>query len=111
MKKRQVWTMGYFPMIMGGDIHQPMITKVKAIAEMPIGKGFKAFSFKTPKGTIRIAESVTGAIVGDSFEEVIADVKFTTKKVMEKQIADAKKTLKGSVKHYEEEKFFQIYHY
>lgn len=103
--------MGYFPFIMGGSVHQPIITEIDPIEEKKIGKGFSAFSFKTPKGTIKIAESITGAIVGDSFKEVIADVKAATKKVMMEQIKEAKKTLAGSCKHFTNEKFFQMYKY
>lgn len=104
--------MGYFPMIMGGNVNQPMITEIKPIEEKSIGKGFKAFSFKTPNGSLRIAESITGAIVGNSFEKVIEDVKQTTKKIMMEQINEGKKLLgSGSTKHYSEEEFFKLYKY
>lgn len=110
MKKRQIWTMGYFPFTVGGNVHQPMVTEIEPIEEKTIGKGLKAFSFKTPKGTIRIAESITGAIVGNSFKEVKADVKESSKKFMMEQINEGKEMLKsGSVKHYSAEEFFNIY--
>lgn len=110
MGKRKIWTMGYFPMTMGGSVHQPIVTEIEPIEEKKIGKGLKAFSFKTPKGNLRIAESITGAIVGDSFKEVIADVKVASKKVMMEQIENGKKMLSsGSVKHYSNQKFFQLY--
>lgn len=50
--------MGYFPFTIGGNVHTPMITEIDAIEERELSKGIKAFSFKTPKGTIRIAESL-----------------------------------------------------
>lgn len=112
MKKRQIWTMGYFPLTIGGNVNQPIITEIGYIEEKNIGKGLRAFSFKTTKGNLKIAESITGAIVGDSFKEVIADVKSATKKMMMNQIEEGKKMLEsGSVKHYSPEEFFKIYKY
>ncbi len=110
MKKRQIWTMGYFPFTMGGNVHQPIVTEIGYIEEKNIGKGFKAFSFKTPKGNFRIAESTTGAIVGKSFDEVKADVKSASKKVMTKQIEEGKEMIKG-VKPCSRKKFFEMYRY
>ena len=80
--KRTIWTMGYFPFTMGGRVNAPMLTEVDVIEEKSVGKGIKAFSWKTPKGSIRISESETGAIVGDSFEDVKNDIKETTRSVM-----------------------------
>jgi len=104
--------MGYFPFTMGGNVNQPIVTEIEYIEEKKIGKGLKAFSFKTPKGNLKIAESITGAIVGDSFKEVIADVKSATKKMMIGQIEEGKKMFSsGSVKNYSKDKFFEIYKY
>lgn len=109
-EKRQVWTMGYFPFTVGGSVHQPIITEVEVIEEKRIGKGFKAFSFKTPTGTTRIAESVTGAIVAASFDEVIRDVAQSKKVVILEQIAESAKMLQsGTVKHYAPKEFFKLY--
>ena len=109
MKKRQIWTMGYFPFTIGGSVNQPIVTEIGFIEEKNVGKGFRAFSFKTPNGTLRVAESVTGAIVGDSFENVKEDIKSGSKKDMLKQIEDAKQILKGSCKHLTNEEFFKLY--
>ena len=106
--KRKIWTMGYFPFTMGGSVNRPMITEVEIIEEKPIGKGFKAFSFKTPKGTTIIAESITGAIVGQSFKEVKKDVAEATKKVMNEQIEEGKEKLKYGT-HMSNDEFFSLY--
>lgn len=112
MEKRFIWTMGHFPFQMGGYVDRPMSTEIEIIEERRIGKGFKAFSFKTPKGTLKIAESITGALVGDSFEAVISDVKGTTKKIIEQQIVDAKNILHERGKHQQSpEEFFKHYKY
>ena len=108
---RKIWTMGYFPFTVGGSVHQPMLTDVVMIEEREIGKGFKAFSFKTPKGTIKIAESITGAIVGDSFESVMKDVKGASIKFMQDQISVAKKKLQGARKNMSNKRFFELYNY
>lgn len=98
-------------MQMGGQVHTPIITEVEPIEERPIGKGMKAFSFKTPKGSLRVAESETGAIVGDTFEEVIADVKTASKGMLQDQIADARATIAGECKNLTNEEFFNLYNY
>ncbi len=103
--------MGYFPFTVGGNVHQPMTTEIEALEEKSIGKGFKAFSFKTPKGTLRIAESITGAIISDSFKEAKKDVKDGSKKVINKQIEDAQAQLSRGAKHLSNKKFFQLYNY
>jgi predicted transcriptional regulator len=110
--KRTIWTIGYFPFTIGGRVNAPMTTEIDMIEEKEVGYGVKAFSWKTPKGSIRISESETGAIVGDSFEDVINDIKETTKSIMQKQINDAKELLhSGCSKHMTNEKFFQLYNY
>lgn len=108
-KKRTIWTIGYMPFLLGGNVMPPIVTEVGYIEEKNIGKGFKAFSFQTPTGSIRIAESVTGAIIGSSFEEVMADVKNASKKFMKKQIEEAKKTVATYPKHLTPEQFFKMY--
>lgn len=111
MKNKQIWTMAYFPMTMGGSVWRPMVTKIEPIEERSIGKGMKAFSFKTPNGTLRIAENVTGAIVGDSFEEVTKDVREASKDALSKQIKDANELLSKSCTHVDTDEFFKKYNY
>jgi hypothetical protein len=109
MKKRIIWTWAYFPFQMGGQVTRPMLTEVEAIEEKSIGKGYKGFSFKTPKG-IKIAESITGAIVGDSFEQVRKDIAEGDDGVIKKQISEAKKELeKGNGKRLSKAEFFRTY--
>lgn len=80
MGKRTIWTMIHSAFQMGGVSYHPIKTEVEIIEEKTIGKGVKAFSFKTPRGTIRIAESLTGAIVSNSFEDARKDVKSAYRK-------------------------------
>ncbi len=109
-KTKLVWTQASRPFIMGGNTNAPIATAVKPVQEKNVGKGFAAFSFLTPKGTLRIAESSTGAIIGDTFEGVKKDIKEGSKEVMQKQIADAKVMVKKAVK-LEPTEFFKLYNY
>jgi len=110
--KMTIWTMGYFPFTMGGRVNAPMTTEIDMIEEKEVGYGVKAFSWKTPKGSIRISESETGAIIGDSFEDVMNDIKETTPQMVAKQMNDAKGLLhSGCAKEMTNEKFFQLYNY
>ena len=110
--KRQIWTMGYFPFTRGGRVNAPMITEIEMIEEKKVGKGIKAFSWKTLKGSIRISESETGAIVGNSFEDVINDIKEAKPSVIKEQMRDAKEILSsGCSKYMSNEEFFNLYKY
>lgn len=108
--KREIWTIGYFPFTIGGRVHAPMITEVDVIEEMEVGKGFKCFSWKTPLDNLRISESSTGAIVGNSFEEVIKDVEDADIDVINKQMKEASSLLRsGTSHHMTNEEFFKLY--
>lgn len=111
-KLRQIWTTEYTPMIMGGSCDHVITTEIGVIEEKAVGKGLRAFSFMTPKGTLRIAESISGAIVGNSFKEVMADIKGTTKKICMQQIGEGQVLLaRSSTQHLTKEVFFQHYKY
>lgn len=84
--KRKVWTWGYFPdPITNQMCNYPITTMVKVKEEQEIGKGYKAFSFEVPFG-ILIAESVTGAIVGDNWNDVKNEIKKTSIATIRNQI-------------------------
>lgn len=110
MNKRTIWTMGYFPMQMGGNVHRPISTEVEASELYSASKGIKLFTFKTPKGTTKVCEAETGAIVGDSLKEVMADIKEAKKSVMVEQIREAHELLKN-FKNMTHDEFFKLYNY
>lgn len=109
--KRRIWTMGHFPFLMGGEVNQPITTEVDFIEEKDLGKGIKAFSFKTVKGTLKIAESRTGGIVADSFEQLIEQIKDSTKKELNDQLDRAQLVVDKATKHLSNEEFFKLYRY
>ncbi len=111
MSKKTIWTIRHRPFVMGGRVDSAVSTEVKIIEEKQIGKGFYGFSFKTPKGTLKIAESITGAIVGDSFEEVISDIKNAPLKIIKQQIEDVKRELKKGCQRLSNQDFFKLYTY
>ena len=97
--KRQVWTWGLFSAENKVMCNFPITTKVDVIEEQEIGKGYKAFSFKTPKG-ILIAEFIIGAIIGEDWNEVKADIIHTPKSVIKKQIKLSQQELNRGSKSY-----------
>ncbi len=107
---RTVWTMGYFPFQMGGNVHRPMSTEVKASELHDTPKGIKLFTFLTPKGTLRVCEAETGAIVGNSLGEVMNDIATAKKSVMKAQVREAKLALRN-VKVMTPDEFFKLYDY
>ncbi len=110
--KRKIWTYLHTPFRVGGSSLSPMVTEIEPIEEKPIGKGFYAFSFKTPKGTLRIAESRTGSIIASTFKEARNDVRASTRLVIEDQLNKAKKDLEsGSALVMTSEEFFEKYSY
>lgn len=94
MKTLRIWTFGYRPFICGGNVNYILATTVECESAVDLGKGFKGHLVKVP-GTrkTRVAEAITGAIIGDTLAAVRSDVKKATKAVMDKQIADAKHAL------------------
>lgn len=69
-----VWTLGYFPMTMGGRVWRPMRAKIPVTGPHDLGKGFEGYLCLGPGGATEVAESTSGAIVGDTLEAVRADI-------------------------------------
>lgn len=112
MKKRTIWTMVHNAFSMGGISMEPIKTEVTIIEEKTIGKGYNAFSFETPKGTVRIAESTTGAVISSSFKEAMKDVESASSKVINKQLEEAKMFLQSKdCKSVSNKEFFKKYNY
>lgn len=104
-----IWTLSYRPFIMGGNVNQPMCTIVPVLERKNI-EGFDFFSFQTPKGTIKICEAQTGAIIASSFEEVFENIEGVPKEVLQGQI-DLGKHLAETADKKTNEEFFKSYRY
>ena len=107
--KAKVWTIMHTPFVMGGNVNSPIFTSVPVV-ERKTMKGIEFFSFKTPKGSIRVCEAQTGGIIADSFDELKANIKGCTTKQLQKQIDEAKSTFKNAKKLSNKE-FFAHYNY
>lgn len=85
----KVWTAAYRPFMIGGDVRTPIATVLEVGEPVDIGKGMTAYVIVSPSGQTFIAESTTGAFVGNSLEAVRRDVIFAPPAVMREQLERA----------------------
>ncbi len=88
--KHLFWTYGYRPFVMGGNVNYIIATSLTCTGPHHVGKGVKVYVAKAPNGRFRVCEKSTGAIIGDSLEQVKLDLKMTTPKMIKEQISKAK---------------------
>ena len=105
----KIWTNTYRPFVMGGSVNEGIYTIVPIIEKRTIND-FDFFSFQTSKGSIRVAESQTGGIIADSFEELIKNIEGCSKEVLQAQIDKAKSLITDMTEKTNEE-FFSLYKY
>ena len=105
--KKRIWTLGYFPFTMGGNVNRSICTDVEIKEEEKLGKGIVGWLVDTPRGE-RVCEATTGAIVGNSFEKVKQNIADATQDMVDKQIADAKE-LARKAEHFEPGDFWRMY--
>ena len=92
--KITIWTFGYEPFTMGGDVWQPIKTDVEAESLHEIGRGYKGYLVKAPDGSTIVAESITGALVGPTIARVKKDIETGDPDLMKEQVAKAKEQVK-----------------
>jgi len=90
----KVFTIGYFPFVMGGNVWQPIYCEVEADGPHDLGLGYEGFIVTAPNGKTFIAEATTGAFVGPDLKSVMDDIKTGDPKMMKKQITEAASTVK-----------------
>lgn len=105
---KKIWTHAYRPMKIG-DVRQPISTEIEPIEERMVKK-IPLFSFTTSKGGLRIAEGVTGGIVGDDFYNVELSLNTADPAEVKQQLKDAEKWAKQA-ELLSNEEFFSIYKY
>lgn len=87
----KVWTAAYRPFRMGGDPHAPIMAEADAEGPYEAGRGVSVYVVRSPlTQQIYIAEEETGAFIGDSLEQVRADIAATTEDVIAAQRVDAR---------------------
>ena len=93
-----IWTTGFRPFIMGGNVNAPLAAKVEVGKPVKLSKDISVFVVKSPlTGETHVADADSGALVGTSLKSVREDVRTGDKKVMKKQIAEAKEQFKKAV--------------
>ena len=85
-----IWTEGYWPWIMGGDVNAPLGMEVDGGEPISLGDGIQVHEIKLPDGRTAIAEASTGAIVGVNLQTVRDDVAKADPAFMRQQISAAK---------------------
>jgi hypothetical protein len=89
LRMRKVWTLGYSPFIMGGDVHGPIGTNAPALGPFHVGHTYWVYLVLSPSGIVHVAELHSGAFVGLSLKEVRDDIRTGDVHLMAKQISDA----------------------
>lgn len=85
-----IWTWGSFPFVMGGPVRQAVKTDVEPTSgPHDLGQGYTGYVITTPAGNTRVAEAATGALVGDTLDDVRRDVADANPETMRDQIAAA----------------------
>lgn len=85
----KIWTRNYRPFIMGCDVNAPMMADVPVVGPFDLEKGYQGYLAVSPAGNTFVVESLTGGIVGDSIEEVRADISDADEEFMRQQIVTA----------------------
>jgi hypothetical protein len=106
MRTIKIWCSSYRPFICGGDVNQPLATKMSAEGPMDLGKGVKAYLVKAANGKQYVVDAASHGIVGDSLEQVRKDVAKADIKVIRRQIKEAKERGK-TAKFVTAEKFWE----
>lgn len=88
--KATIWTESYQPFRFGGP-HIPISTEVEVGGTVDVGKGISVYVIASPNGTLHIAETETGALVGTDLAAVKEDIASASVAVMRRQIEDARK--------------------
>ena len=90
-----IWTQGYSPWILGGDVHAPVGAEIAVGECYDLGGGFKGYLVASPlTGETYVAEATTGAIVGSSLKEVRADISAADADTMTRQVEEAAEQVK-----------------
>lgn len=103
----KAWTMGYFPFTMGGSVTRPIIADIKAEGPIPLGQGLFGYLAISPGGKTIVIESLTGAVVGDSYFRVVEDIRTASLDVIAGQLEDAVQRVK-TAEEVTEAKFWQM---
>lgn len=103
-----IWTEGYRPWIMGGDVHAPLGVEMDGGEPIAVGHDIMVHEIKFSDGRTAIAEATTGAIVGDDLQTVRDDVSAADPAVMRQQVQAASQRV-PRVQRLSEAEFLQVW--
>lgn len=103
-----IWTEGYRPFIMGGDVNAPLGVEVEAGEPIDVGHGVHVHEIKFSDGRTAIAEATTGAIVGTELQTVRDDVAAADPDFMRQQVQEAGQRV-PRVQRLPESEFLQVW--
>lgn len=85
----RIYTRAQRPFVMGGKVHYHICTDAEATDPIDLGLA-RVRLVTSPKGTTFVVEAETGAIVGNTLEEVKQDLATASVAAVELQLAQAK---------------------
>ena len=85
----EAWNWGYFPFSLGGPPHRRVKATLPAEGPFDLGGGYQGYLITSPQGKTRVAEATTGAIVGDTLEQVRDDIAQGDPEIIAQQVAKA----------------------
>lgn len=91
MQRIKIWTFQEMN-FRGLPAKAPVCVHVDAEGPFEVGNGWSAYVVTAPNGRTFIAEALTGALVGDSLEEVRADMASADPIILAQQEAMARET-------------------
>jgi hypothetical protein len=88
--KMIIWTYKYNPFQMDGRLSRPFGCNVEVGEPVELGKGYFGYEVKSPSGRTVVAEKSSGAIAGNSIEQVREDIALCNNaQMMDEQIKQA----------------------
>lgn len=96
MIEMEVWKYQYRPFQMGGSVDKAIKCTLLADGPHDLGKGWFGYVVTSPSGYTQVAEAESGGIVGETLEQVRADVWRADVGYLHKQVKEAKKGLKSA---------------
>ena len=89
LRKINAWTRAYRAFVMGGSVHYALVSEFDCDYPVPLGKGFYGSIIQGPRGITRVCELTSGAIIGDTIEDVRRDIEACEDiEYMQKQVRD-----------------------
>ncbi|QIG71983.1 hypothetical protein EVB95_149 [Rhizobium phage RHph_TM2_3B] len=108
LRRITAWTRAYNAFVMGGSCHYALASDFECDYPVHLGKGFYGAFIHGPNEITRVAELTSGAIVGDTLEEVMKDIEACEhRQIMIDQIDDGKAFLERTRQSVDNDEFWK----